>query len=96
MLRSALSEVAQDRGASWAGYNRQTILIVFQSKPASIFTDNGDIIPAKSLKSLPCYFTQGRRKVDEIDTGEEFGDIDKLGHGLNVPAGAAANLPLIR
>jgi hypothetical protein len=91
-LRALLLEVAQHRGAQEILSRRHAVLVVLQAKLASILADNSNILPAKSLKSLPGNLAKRRREVDEVDAREEFGDVDVLLHGFNVPAGAAANL----
>lgn len=67
-------------------------LVVFKAKFASIFTDDCDVLPSKSVKSLSSDLAQGWRKVHEINTRKELGNIDEATHGLNVPARPASNL----
>lgn len=92
MLRALLLEVAQRRGAKQVLGGGHAVLVVFQAKLARILANNSNIVPTKALKTLARDLTKRGRKVDQIDAGEKFRDINVLAHGFNIPASAAANL----
>lgn len=92
MLRTPLSEIAQGRGTQRTPCCRHATLVVFQSEFASIFADNRDIVPAKSFEAFASDLAKRWGEVNEIDAGEERRHIDELGHGLDIPASASANL----
>lgn len=92
MLRSLFSEVAQSRGAQRHDRRSHSRLVVFKAEFAGVLANDSDICPAEPLESLLRNLAQGGREVDEIDAGEEFRDVDMLGHGLDVPASAASDL----
>lgn len=95
MLRTLLFEVAQSRRAQQVLLGRHSIFIILKSELAGVLAYNGDIVPAKALKTLASNLTKRGREVDEVDTGEKLGDVDVLAHGFNVPAGTTANLGMI-
>lgn len=66
--------------------------MILQSEGPRILAHYLHILPPQTCKSFPSYFAEGGREIDEVYAGEELGNIDELGHGLDIPACAATDL----
>lgn len=66
--------------------------MILEAEGPRILADYFYIVPTKTCESLLRYFTKRRRKVDKVNAGEEFGDIDVFGHRFDVPTCAASDL----
>lgn len=95
IILALLSEIAERR-RSRSDLLGHASLVVFEAEFASVLADDANVLPAKPLETLLCYLAEGRGEVDEVNAGEEGGDVDEMGHGLNVPASAASNLFVCR
>lgn len=67
-------------------------LVIFQAKLSGILADDLDIVPAQPCKALASDLAQRRGEIDQVDAGEEIGDVDEFGHCLDVETGAATDL----
>lgn len=92
MLRATVIEITRRRTSGRRLQPRETSFVVLEAELPRILANHPDIGPTKPGKSLTGYFAERRRKVDKVYAGEELGDVDKLGHGLNVPSSPSANL----
>jgi hypothetical protein len=69
--------------------------MVLQAELSRILADDLHICPTQTSKTLAGHFAEGRREVDEVNAGEESGDVDELGHGLNIETSTATNLGML-
>ncbi|KIH89559.1 hypothetical protein SPBR_06644 [Sporothrix brasiliensis 5110] len=79
-------------GDDAAATARKTTFVVFEAELAGVLADDVHVGPAEAGEALPRNGTQRRREVDQVHAREEVGHVDVRGHGLNVPAGAAADV----
>jgi hypothetical protein len=91
-VRARLIKVAQRRRARRDRLGGHARLVVLKTELASVLTNDLDILPAKSFKSLSSHLAKRGGKVNEVYAREEGGHVDESGHGLNVEASSAANL----
>lgn len=95
MLGTLLGEVAQNWGARRETVARKIIFIILETELSRVLANDLDIIPAKALKALSGNITERRGEIDKVYAGEELGDIDEAGHGLNVPSRSSTDLYLV-
>ena len=69
-------------------------LVILKPELPRVLAHDLDVRPPELLEALPRNVAEGRREVDEVHAREERGDVDEAGHGLDVVARAAANLPV--
>ena len=67
-------------------------LLPLKLEEARVLADDLDVVPAQAREALARDGAQRGRQVDEIDLGEEGGHVDVGGHGLDIPARAAAHV----
>lgn len=57
-----------------------------------VFIDDCDIFLVKFFELFCCYFIERRGEIDEVDVGEEFGDIDVCRYSFDIEVGVIVNL----
>lgn len=66
--------------------------MVLETESPRVLAHHLDILPSQTCKSFPSYFAEGRGEIDEVNTGEEFFNVDEFGHRFDVPASPASDL----